>query len=796
MISSTWQRAVERSTSLLSREEQVKYENSCPEDIVQDFRNHHLVRGKIDNFLKRVQPLVTAIERYGEPLNVIVNASPTILSPTWGILRALLIIAREYEDYFSKLMKMLQQIGDALPRFQVYEELFRNHESFQRTLCAMYSELISFLCSAKKVFSNSSFRRKVLWRSFDDTFCDHITAFIRYSNLVEREANLADMVECSQARVQLDAQMKYLIEARQNREQGFVVLKSWLDARQCHEERDGIEILPGTCEWILDRKELLAWIHKDDSQLFWVYGPPGCGKSFLYAKILQYIDAALAMPYVYFLFCGADGERVTVASLLRSWTFQLAKICDEAKEHIILSRNGSENHEATDKEVYEIFLSLLEVVPPCFLTVDAVDECLDRPTFYKLLSLIPKHFKVLITSRHLPELSEHLQLQQLQQHIELEVLPEMTYSDIEFYIASHLNNITLRYCPEIVAAIKDKLKHSNGIFLWVRLMFRYIQDQTCNEEIMQCLNELPMGLSERYDRILRDINGLAKTKPRERLLAHKVFFWVSVARRPLRIKEVCGFLAVKPSSDRKNGFVEWRMANDPESSIMSICGSLLVARGSGQTLYPIHFTASEYLKQYMSNSERLAEITAYYDVQQLNSNDSLAAAVCMRYLSLEFIEYLHSQTSLDHSDTGNMLNSDEAKMVILRYATRQWFNHLKNVQSAELLLLSIAREFLDDSRRNLDVFWHLYWSSKPETAENGRVPAPSSRAHIIAYFGLHSVLQLKVHRHRRLLVVLPLGILLRLFSVLMESLKMYYVNIPWSRFFLVIKEVWKTCCSS
>jgi hypothetical protein len=95
MDSSTWQNAVKHSQAFLSEEERNRFGKSDPEDIVQDFQSSQFARGqtsRIQIILRKIQPLVAAIERYGKPLDVIVNASPEILSPAWGTLRALLLV--------------------------------------------------------------------------------------------------------------------------------------------------------------------------------------------------------------------------------------------------------------------------------------------------------------------------------------------------------------------------------------------------------------------------------------------------------------------------------------------------------------------------------------------------------------------------------------------------------------------------------------------------------------------------------------------------------------------------------
>lgn len=410
-------------------------------------------------------------------------------------------------------------------------------------------------------------------------------------------------------------------------------------------------------------------------------------------------------------------------------------------EYVCKIQVASKNPVATAKEVNELFLSLLDFLPACFLTADAVDECLDRPKFYNLLPQIPRRFKVLVTSRHLVEFSNHLNRTLDQQHVSLEILPEMTQSDINLYITSKLENPECHYRPEILSYIRERLTRSGGMFLWVRLMLMHIRDQTNDEEIMQCLgeHELPTSLSERYDRILKDINDLAKPR---RLLAHKVFFWIITARRPLRVKEVCGLLAVKPSSDRASAFNQSRrMTNEPESTITSVCGSLITARGPHRTLYPIHFSVTEYLKRYMNSMERLQEITEFYGARQLQSSNSLAAAVCTRYLSLDIIARIHEKLPSKHSEAMQIFSSDASDMGILQYATAYWFYHLRMVESPEPFLLSIVEDFLDDARQNLEVFWHLFWFSSPDSKHSASYPGKFSGPQIADYFGLQHVLK-------------------------------------------------------
>jgi hypothetical protein len=520
---------------------------------------------------------------------------------------------------------------------------------------------------------------------------------------------------------------------------GLVHLKHWLGARQPREERDEVKIAPGTCEWILKRPELLDWVSQERIRLFWLSGAAGCGKSFLYCKLLEYIETKA--PVVYFFFCGADGKRLTLLSLLGSWAFQLAKIFPQAMRYVTSSMQLSENREATLREVRNLFVSLLEILPSCYLTVDAIDECLpaERVELYRLLLQIPERFKVLMTSRPLLDLSNHLRKNPYYPFLSLEITEESTKGDIYKYITQQLAINEQQYRAQLVAHINRRLTDSGGMFLWTRLMLEHIQNQTCEEEIIQCLDELPKSLSERYDQIMAHINSLPE---RRRLLAHKVFFWILIARRPLAIKELSPLLAVRPGSDSVDGFNPALQVMDPDSKILDVCGALITARGPKKTLYPIHFTVTEYLKDYINErSNTLTELTAFYQVRQLKCSESLAAAVCMRYLSLDMlVEHLHDRVPAAHSDVEALscaIEGDVLKCLgALFYASTHWFHHLAAVENPSQLLLFLAAELLDDSRQNREICWRLYWFSGPDSSQSAICPANFSPLHTAVYFGL------------------------------------------------------------
>lgn len=85
-----WTRARDRYVEDLSEEEKPMYYQASLEMIFYDAsaaQKQHQARSKSLEIVKRLQPLGTAIEQYGQALDVYANAYPLALSPLWGSIR-------------------------------------------------------------------------------------------------------------------------------------------------------------------------------------------------------------------------------------------------------------------------------------------------------------------------------------------------------------------------------------------------------------------------------------------------------------------------------------------------------------------------------------------------------------------------------------------------------------------------------------------------------------------------------------------------------------------------------------
>ncbi|CCM06111.1 uncharacterized protein FIBRA_08360 [Fibroporia radiculosa] len=137
---------------------------------------------------------------------------------------------------------------------------------------------------------------------------------------------------------------------------------------------------------------------------------------------------------------------------------------------------------------------------PVLVVIDALDESGAEDTRKLLLQLVsgkqtgaliplPPNFRILITSRPLPDIYNAFHRQQFVQHVSLDdIASEFTLRDVDQFIAARLGDLRI-FQAQHYAALAQK---SGGIFEWARLSCEYITKQSS------------MGLtsSSRYDAVI------------------------------------------------------------------------------------------------------------------------------------------------------------------------------------------------------------------------------------------------------------------------------------------------------
>ncbi|KAI4122971.1 MAG: hypothetical protein LQ341_007249, partial [Variospora aurantia] len=103
-----------------------------------------------------LKPFLAGIDQYGKALDVISNASSTVLCPIWGSIRVVLHLASEFGEYFEKISSMLQQIGLHLNSLRRFPRLYPHNERLETAMVDVYRVIFRFCTDARNVFKKVS----------------------------------------------------------------------------------------------------------------------------------------------------------------------------------------------------------------------------------------------------------------------------------------------------------------------------------------------------------------------------------------------------------------------------------------------------------------------------------------------------------------------------------------------------------------------------------------------------------------------------------------------------------------
>jgi ankyrin repeat protein len=242
--------------------------------------------------------------------------------------------------------------------------------------------------------------------------------------------------------------------------------------------------------------------------------------------------------------------------------------------------------------------------------------------------------------------------------------------------------------------------------------------------IQQALAELPETLDETYQRTLREINKV------DWEFVHRLFQFVAVASRPLRVEELAELLAFDFKAGPIPKFYEgWRL-EDPVDAVMSSCSSLLAIVDGGYPFGKViqfsHFSVKEYL-----TSARISEasdiIVRRYHVPMTPAH-TLAARACLGILL--------------HLDKDVVTRNNLDKFPLAEYAAKYWTDHAlfegvsQNVEDG-------LKQLFDPRNPHLAVCLWIYDPRGLNPTERLLTPLRIS-LHYAALWGFHFIVEFLV----------------------------------------------------
>lgn len=561
-----WARARDRYVEDLSEEEKTLYEHASPESLFYDAsaaEKVHTSNSMSLNIMNKLQPLIAAIEQYGQALDVFSNAYSLVMSPLWGSIRVLLHLAREFGKYFERIVEMLARIGDVLPRFRVYENLFPNHERLIQALSVAYVDIISFCTKSKAVFrhgqrsslTNLSIAFKLSWKPFERQFGQQIDAFRVHLKNVEKEAGLSHMIEAADARAVVLANQKQLEKAK--KESNHLRIIAAIPSVNNEGKHKMIQSLryEGTGAWILQHEAFQQWKNSAQSSTLCCYGIPGCGKTVLASTIIDglHTNESPRRPQVVYYYCDYADQRTLqidriIGTLLKQ--FFVSGHIPEEIETQIPPGYGEGRETLGTNELMDLLCLAVKLSSPTFVVLDGLDEC-ENKTRQQMISFLNRlsGFKtVVVNTLVLCRESDQL-LRFFQGTPWIRITPSALEGDIKSFVSGSVRSrvqsgeLRIRNQNLELEIVSELVSKAHGMFLWVFFQLDDLCEALSDAMIRETLRNLPDGLAATYERILMKIGQ----NPMKSNVARKIFIWTICAQRPMRIDEVREAVAFEPS---------------------------------------------------------------------------------------------------------------------------------------------------------------------------------------------------------------------------------------------------------
>ena len=132
-----------------------------------------LVARQMNCNMRRLEPLLSGLEHYSKPLEILCNGTPYlpwIWAPIKFILQVMLMqrmnrhrqeltasqLAKDHEDAFKLILDTYSCIADALGRFRILNEAFQKQEDFRAILGSFFANVAKFHQEAYKVVKRRS----------------------------------------------------------------------------------------------------------------------------------------------------------------------------------------------------------------------------------------------------------------------------------------------------------------------------------------------------------------------------------------------------------------------------------------------------------------------------------------------------------------------------------------------------------------------------------------------------------------------------------------------------------------
>jgi nucleoside phosphorylase len=358
------------------------------------------------------------------------------------------------------------------------------------------------------------------------------------------------------------------------------------DKSRIEETKGGL--LKDAYRWVLGNEKFQDWYNASQSQLLWIKGNPGKGKTMLLCGLINELEKEHGSFLSYF-FCQATEARLNNATaVLRGLIYLLIVQRPPLISYI------EEKYDHAGKQLFEdgnawqalskIFMAMLEdpILDGAILIVDALDECSTNQE--KLLDLIIRssNVKWIVTSRNWLEIEQVLDRSTQKVRLHLELNQDSVCKAVEAFIEYKVEDLAKKkhYDAKLTSDVKSYLlENADGTFLWVALVCQELADNKVfrKSHTRLMLELFPKGLDPLYGRMMEYIFSSHDAE-----ICREILALASVVFRPVTLAELKTLLGSQYEDEY-----------DELPQIIGCCGSFLTLRGND--IYFLHQSAKDFL---------------------------------------------------------------------------------------------------------------------------------------------------------------------------------------------------------